>query len=861
MKKLKIFISLILVLTLLPIFPAFAADEAEEYTEPTATEAFKKLEAFGIMTADDEILYYDYVTRAQFMQYVMKCYFGDGAYSKDLTEGSVFGDVTEGTTGAAEITAACKLGIISSGASFRPDDNITMQEAAKILVSALGYSEIAANRGGYPTGYLKVASEQDIFDDCSFTQEGYLPVADFVQALANTLEAQVMEISAIWDTRRGLVTTYTAVYDKTLLEYAFGIYRAEGIVEANEYTSIYGLTELQEGRVEIGGTVYKTNGTDAAQLLGYNTECFYKLDKPEANREIVYIAAYDNEIIIVDSEDIAKDAVTATNFAYYREDKDKVQNEAIKKSATLIYNGGQMSLTAANLCPANGTVTLINNDGDKDIDVVSVMNYRTILVSAVSPSSYTVSDMLGGESIVLDPEESDSYDVVIELNGVEADFASISDRSIISYAESIGNVKNIKYVKVSTMTVEGMPEAIGEDTVVISGEEYSIDTNLVQTLSLRDTGVFYMDYSGKIVAKKVEKDVVYGYLNGVITESSISGKVKAQIFTENDRWVELELKDKITYNGTGSEKPEKFFNDWQNGRVGRELITYTVDSDGKINMIKQAESFEAFSDAEENAIEQDIFRVYDEISSEKYRSNLKSIGSTVLLSDATKIFMVPDQTTETASLEDFHVVSTAGLFTEVSYKNITPYDLDRSRTAGAIVMVGNDEVIDDDALYMLVDSVVRSFNADDKAVDAVKGYYKNSLITLPAADDSVYSGLSEKLAGGDIIQFTMDAQGNISKLNLIYDAEKGLTTTTSYGYKETASFAGTVHYTDAQKSKLVVDLAGQKCVMGTKSATVISVYDTETEKLTPGTIADLEKGNKFVARVTYLIADEIIVYH
>ena len=63
---------------------------------------------------------------------------------------------------------------------------------------------------------------------------------------------------------------------------------------------------------------------------------------------------------------------------------------------------------------------------------------------------------------------------------------------------------------------------------------------------------FYLDFTGKIVAKKSEKDVVYGYLNNLWKDYETGETVKAQIFTENNRWVELEFKEKFKFNGTSS---------------------------------------------------------------------------------------------------------------------------------------------------------------------------------------------------------------------------------------------------------------------------------------------------------------------
>lgn len=871
MKKFKIFISVLLIFSLLPIYASFAQEEEYEIVL-TETDGFKKLSAFGILTEEDEELeYYDEIPRGLFMKYAMKCYFGEGVYPTTEEAGILFSDVSEGTDGAREIAVASKLGIVNgNGSEFRPDDSITSSEAAKVLVSILGYGEIAENTGGYPTGYLTLANRLDIFDGCSFTESGCLAAEDLLTALVNTLEAEVMEISAIHSYNPGITRTYTTE-GKTLLEHVFGIYREEGIVESNEYTSIYGLTDVDEGRVKINDIRYIENESGATELLGYSTECYYKMDAPEYNRVIVYIAPYKNNIVSVSSEYIEDSLISSTSFGYYKDAAaSKATDVKLAKSATLIYNGGQKSLAPELLSPETGTVTLIDNNEDNVYDVAVVMSYRTILVSGVSPSSYTVSDMLGGDSIILDPED-DEYDVVIDLDGEKADFAAIAARYVISYAESNGCKKDIKYVKISTKTIEGTPESIDADAeiVTINGTDYPINANLAESISLKDSGTYYLDFSGRIVARKISKDVVYGYLNGVIKDSGLKDSIQAQIFTENDRWVELELKDKITYNGK-SEDSELFYNDCMATKDYRQLITYTVDEAGRINMIKLAESFAEYSAEEENAIEQDIFRKYDEIASVKYRSGLKALGSgsgqaSILLSDSTKVFVVPDQTEAAASKDEFYMMPRSEFEADATYTNVTAYDLDKIRTAGALVIRGHKKAINSKSSFMVVDEIVRTLNSDDTAVKGIKGYYKNSLITLAAKDDSIFldsNGKAIEYSEGDVIQFTLDVDGNISSIVLRYDysAGTGQSVGSTLSYASNTFVANTVYYTDASANKFITD-GETKSIVGTDGSTIISVYDTETKTLTPGSLADLEKGNKFIARVVYYVADEIIVYH
>lgn len=48
--------------------------------------------------------------------------------------------------------------------SFRPDNNVTLSEAAAILSRMLGYESMASTTGGYPYGYLNVMKSLGITD-------------------------------------------------------------------------------------------------------------------------------------------------------------------------------------------------------------------------------------------------------------------------------------------------------------------------------------------------------------------------------------------------------------------------------------------------------------------------------------------------------------------------------------------------------------------------------------------------------------------------------------------------------------------------------------------------------------------------
>ena len=69
---------------------------------------------------------------------------------------------------------------------FEPDENVTFGDAAKILVCALGYEEVAQQRGGYPSGYVTVARERG-FVDKSQPAESLLNRENAAEMIYNTL--------------------------------------------------------------------------------------------------------------------------------------------------------------------------------------------------------------------------------------------------------------------------------------------------------------------------------------------------------------------------------------------------------------------------------------------------------------------------------------------------------------------------------------------------------------------------------------------------------------------------------------------------------------------------------------------------
>ncbi len=103
------------------------------------------------------------VTRAEFAKMIVVASNNEFLAFQDTG----FGDVEADSWALSYIGVAKQLGIINGTAadSFAPQGKVSLEQAVKMTVSALGYEQEASQKGGYPSGYIAVARELKLLDD------------------------------------------------------------------------------------------------------------------------------------------------------------------------------------------------------------------------------------------------------------------------------------------------------------------------------------------------------------------------------------------------------------------------------------------------------------------------------------------------------------------------------------------------------------------------------------------------------------------------------------------------------------------------------------------------------------------------
>ncbi len=125
------------------------------------------------------------ITRAEFTKIICKTFLLET--SEQINE--QFADVGGNHWAKDYIYTAKKLGIINgtSPTTFAPDDNITYEQAIKMIVASLGYNEEAAQKGGYPEGYIMVADELVLLDNIKYEPKELATRENIVYMIENAL--------------------------------------------------------------------------------------------------------------------------------------------------------------------------------------------------------------------------------------------------------------------------------------------------------------------------------------------------------------------------------------------------------------------------------------------------------------------------------------------------------------------------------------------------------------------------------------------------------------------------------------------------------------------------------------------------
>jgi len=723
------------------------------------------LAALGIIKMDENNEYKtdDLITRAQMVEVVTRLLLPDEQVQAiDISH--QFQDIEADYWASPYIFFASSLGIINGNedGNFMPDDSLTYEQAVKILVSILGYDRYAESMGGYPMGYIAVASEKKLTKGISLTIGTETTCGDIAKLVYNSLEVDMYE----QNTYSSSGGEYSVVKGCNILNKKLHIYRRSGIVNANKSISLYpGTVSLKQDEVQIGGYTYKTGNTEAAGMIGHYVSFYVREDDVESTILLVMKDDKDKYIELSTDDLVSvKNTRTANAKIEYTDKDTKITDVKVFQYAVYIYNGkplAEADITDSCVSDACGKIILFDTDDDDRYDLLIISDYKSYVVDAVDAAGNIILTKYDGPQINLEPDGI-TVDYYIHKGGKPVELKDVTPENVINIEQS----KDGTYINIiigkdakrnGIIKAVGSKEQDGVYNVTIDSDTYEVATDFTGSIKLNDTGDFYFNLNKQIIAFEISTaSINYAYLyKAGVNKSGLFSTGQLQLINLEGKAVVCDIADKVKFNGqeSTSENSVAQLQD-DAGDTIRQPVIIELNPDGEITVISTKDTND--TDKYQSYIKSSYSTITDNRNySIIYRPYENTFKGMAAIDKDTIVIGVPG---DTDSLEDYFVKKDAEkYFNSLGYNktyDIETFGMDDVGLVKVVLLyVGGagGGAIDTERM-ILIDRVSKVIDKDDCSVYKIYGFYKNaSFSQIVQSKESLENDVS-KLRKGDVIQ-------------------------------------------------------------------------------------------------------------
>ncbi len=549
MKNLKKLISVIIAVIM--IVGSFATVSAADYKDVDSTNSYAKaikvLSGLNIAKGDDEGNFNptNDVKRSEMVAFVCRAMGEEDIATASAS--NAFSDVAANHWAAGYIAWGVNRGIVNGmgDGTFAPDAPVSYQDAVVMIMRALGYDRIAqrAENGGYPTGYLKLASQYGVLKDAGYDNQAAATREIIAQLIYNALTAPLVDVSyygvSVEDDRYVIYNGKNGTDLRTLLTYSNDILKVKAeitktpksapttcIDKAGNYmveidiASAYDYA-LSDIVTEIGAdpAVVYVGETDAAELLGSTVEAYLVEDEDLNDWKLLAVVA-DGKTVVEEtvSENLATATYSAGLYSYYKnvDDRKMTEIDVATTGLKVYYNGVEVDHTSTptNDLTANGYSDL--EDLLQAADSITFMGAKNAAYNKIFVTKYIykiVDSVNVDESLVkfdpagaldLDAENRNDEDFIYGLydaNGKAIELADIAEGDVLNIVApwSGAGIDDAPYmdIYVTNETITGAVAELKAGKYVIDDVEYTSTVGL----TLGEEGTFFLSIDGKIVKK------------------------------------------------------------------------------------------------------------------------------------------------------------------------------------------------------------------------------------------------------------------------------------------------------------------------------------------------------------------------
>ena len=662
---------------------------------------------------------------------------------------TVFNDVPKEHWASGYISTINGLGIICGygDGNYGPEDPVTYNQAAKMIVCGLGYGIICDT---YPSSYLAHANTLKLFTNVKAGGETKATRGDIAILVYNALDAAMLV-----QTGFGSHDEYKVVEDDTLLSTRLDIAKVKGTVTSIDFKEKEAVINVLVGDKsfdEIKDGTYTT----AIDLTGYkNLVCTLYMDMDNDNEPVIVAAvASDKADTVVINNDELFDGYANNKVTYY-ETVDSRRTKTIDLVVTgfKAYENDSSETVALDtylgeteVKKAFDTITFIDADGNGDYETAIIEVIEAFVVKSVNERTMTiVVDKTAGYSfnkakLVLDEDE-------VTWN-MDTDISDIKAGDVVNVKASEMKSGTHYEIYVTNETIEGYIDSVDDNYYYIDDEPYTIVNNNVLGITLGTAGIFTLDMKGNIIdvdTTVTATSAKWGYIVKTDIDPDIfdNDKYVAKLVTIDGDEEIYDFAEKVKFNSSTSVKTKNIYETTLKDLTG--LVGYKINSNDEITAIYTNYNM--------------MNSVYASTNGGDLRVKADGrLGSYYTSNDAI-IFSVDVK--DNGDI-DVTIQPSKGLLADEEY-TITKLVYNTS-TSDLVVAVGTDvtAAADPSSPVMLVKSV--SQGLDD--MEIVEGYVDGELVEFAYDTYELTIDGKDSIEKGDLLQYTLSGDEAIGIRNL-----------------------------------------------------------------------------------------------
>jgi hypothetical protein len=719
-----------------------------------------------------------------------------------------FSDVPEGYWAHDYIYAMAKLGLINgiTENTFGPEENVNTVQIIKVFLDLMGYNPRAELNGGYPTGYLSIASELKLLSNIKISEA--MTRGETAQFINNCLKIELLRSTAF-----GIDTKYETIKGETFMSEILGIDMLKGTVTDNGITSFFGASTLGKNDIKIGQYVLSLTGKTeyCKDYIGRHINCYYKNDKSNDEFDVVYAMLSNKDSVeVIDSK----------NFVSYDKNKisykqgDNVLNVNIADGAYVIYNGIAIdTYTASIFSFDNGDISLVKSVDSSAVDIIIINSYRSWYVGKINEADYKIynkiypgESFLDNDILILDPSELSKTISIYKPDGSKGTFKDIKIDNILDVISN-GNYVKIYISNSLVVDLQIEEKALDGDKLVLkgNGEEYIVNQDCADRAPEIKVGATYTLYLNRLknvvwITEKSNSTIPVAYAIKIGTVgSSIKNDVRLKILDMSGNVITMEVAEKLTVSDFACvERTYKNYELVATFGTYKGIIRYTKNTEKKINYIE-------FPATSSNINKDKLHLILETNKANKaplghYKSSSGVIGGKIFIDDKTKILSINNELSDDSAysliskkdwindteyiIKAYSTVEGSVLAEYVEYfTTVAPTIVTTDRTVAIVKKMSS--VLNKDGEPCVKLSV---FNIASQAIGTDIDLFAKP-DCLNNVKDTMMNDQLYTVEPGDIIRYKKNSSGIVDEIRLLWD-ENGVNPASIDGKR--GNLAGTI---------------------------------------------------------------------